>query len=65
LNPEWFTFLMPAYPGCPGKRPLSGCSSSSWLIVDRLSKFFHQQTSKAVSKHPTTLQMFCCTTLWK
>ena len=21
--------LMPAYPGCPGKRPLNGCSSSS------------------------------------
>jgi len=19
-NPEWFTFLMPAYPGCPGKK---------------------------------------------
>ena len=28
-NPEWFIFLVPAYPGCPGKRPLSGCSSSS------------------------------------
>ena len=23
------TFLVPAYPGCPGKRPLNGCSSSS------------------------------------
>jgi len=20
LNPEWFTFLVPAYPGCPGKK---------------------------------------------
>jgi len=30
VNPEWFTFLMPAYPGCPGKkRPLNGYSSSS------------------------------------
>jgi len=19
-NPEWFTFLVPAYPGCPGKK---------------------------------------------
>ena len=19
LNPDWFTFLVPAYPGCPGK----------------------------------------------
>jgi len=23
-NPEWFTFLVPAYPGCPGKSPLNG-----------------------------------------
>jgi len=22
-----FTFLVPAYPGCPGKRPLNGCSA--------------------------------------
>ena len=28
-NPEWFTFLVPFYAGCPGKRPLNGCSSSS------------------------------------
>jgi len=20
LNPDWFTFLVPAYPGCPEKR---------------------------------------------
>ena len=20
-NPEWFILLVPAYPGCPGKRP--------------------------------------------
>jgi len=30
--PDWFyqngsAFLMPAYPGCPGKRPLNECSS--------------------------------------
>jgi len=26
--------MVPAYPGCPGKRPLKGCSSStSWSIV--------------------------------
>ena len=24
-NPEWFTFLVPAYPGCPGKRLLNVC----------------------------------------
>ena len=29
LNPDWFIFLVPAYPGCPGKRLLNGCSSSS------------------------------------
>jgi len=28
-NPEWFTFLVPAYPDCPGKRPLNECSSST------------------------------------
>jgi len=27
-NWKWFTFLVPAYRGCPGKRPLNGCSSS-------------------------------------
>jgi len=31
-NPEWFTFLVPAYPGCPGKRRLNGCNSSSSVI---------------------------------
>jgi len=29
LNPDWFTFLVLAYPGCPGKKPLNRCSSSS------------------------------------
>ena len=24
-NPEWFILLVPAYPGCPEKRPLNGC----------------------------------------
>jgi len=24
-----FAFLVPAYPGCPGKRPLNGCGSSN------------------------------------
>jgi len=26
VNPDWFTFLVVAYPGCPEKRPLNGCS---------------------------------------
>ena len=26
-NTEGFTFLLPTYPGCPGKRPLNGCNS--------------------------------------
>lgn len=25
LKPEYFTFLLPAYLGCPGKRPLNKC----------------------------------------
>ena len=24
-NPEWVILLVPAYPGCPGKRPLNIC----------------------------------------
>ena len=27
-NPEWFIFLVPVYPGCPGKRLLNDCSST-------------------------------------
>ena len=30
LNPAWFNFLVPAYPGCPRKRPLNVCSS--WQV---------------------------------
>jgi len=29
VKSEWFTFLVLAYPGCPGKKALNGCSSSS------------------------------------
>ena len=34
VNPDWFyqngsAFLVPAYPDCPGKKPLNECSSSS------------------------------------
>jgi len=34
VKSEWFTFLVPAYPGCPGNRPLNGCSggSNSWWM---------------------------------
>ena len=28
-----FTFLVPAYPGCPGKEAVKGCSSSSNLLT--------------------------------
>jgi len=36
-NPEWFTFLVPDCPGCPGKRPLIGCNSSSlWYYLLKL-----------------------------
>ena len=27
LNPEWFILLVPAYPGCPGKKAVK------WLCV--------------------------------
>jgi len=27
LNPEWFIFLAPAYPSCPGKSLLNGCNT--------------------------------------
>jgi len=42
-NPEWFTFLVPAYPGCCGKRSLNGCSGRTppeilaWLKISKLS----------------------------
>ena len=32
VNTEWFTFLVLAYPGCLGKKPLNGCSSSTSLV---------------------------------
>ena len=36
-SPEWFTFLVPAYLDCPGKRPLNMCSNaavvSHYLLV--------------------------------
>ena len=32
VKSEWFAFLVPAYPGCPGKKtPLNGCSRNSKL----------------------------------
>jgi len=31
INPEWFAFLVLDYPGCPEKRLLNGCSSSSCI----------------------------------
>jgi len=33
-KPEWFTFLVSAYPGCPGNW-LNGCSSSSEYCQNR------------------------------
>jgi len=43
VNPDWFyqkgsAFLVPAYPGCPGKKPLNECSSSYvWYFIARCS----------------------------
>jgi len=38
-NPDWFTFLVPAYPGSLGKGPLNGCGcvyivSNCFVIVN-------------------------------
>jgi len=32
-NPEWFTFLVPAYPGWPEKRPLNGCTTTTTTLL--------------------------------
>jgi len=45
-NPEWFIFLVPAYPSCPGKRPLNGCSNSSSVI------HHHNRFSALFQDHP-------------
>jgi len=31
-NPEWCTLLVPAYRGCPGKRPLIECLSVVFML---------------------------------
>jgi len=36
LNPDWLTFLAPAYLGCPGKRPLNG---SGVIVVQVKSRY--------------------------
>jgi len=33
-NPEWFTFLVPAYPGCPGKKSLNGITDVIVVVVN-------------------------------
>jgi len=38
-----FTLLVPAYPGCQGKRLLNGCSSSSWSWKPAVNMQFHQK----------------------
>ena len=32
-NSEWFILLVPAYPGCPGKRPLNGCVCVYCVVI--------------------------------
>ena len=34
-NPEWFILLVPAYPGCPGKRPLNVCVYCYLISVNK------------------------------
>jgi len=45
-NREWFTFLVPAYKGCPGKRPLNGCSV---VVVVLLLTLFSQYCAKRLA----------------
>jgi len=56
------SFLVPAYPGCPGKRPLNGCSSSSNL--DAVARK-HRNISLDVVKQAPVLysskQRYCVT----
>ena len=55
-NPEWFAFLVPAYPGCPGKKPLnrySNCSSSSSSRSSRSSRSSSRQQHKLTLKKDT------------
>ena len=56
---EWFIFLVPAYPGCPGKKwLLNGCSNSSssswwyccrWLQLHFISPYVNSGTASPAS----------------
>ena len=56
-NPEWFTFLVPAYTVCPGKKPSN--EALVWeknLLGDKWNGFFTQCTwlpagKTAISNH--------------
>jgi len=32
-NPEWFTFLVPAYPGCPGKKAVKRNTTNTTTTI--------------------------------
>jgi len=62
-------FLVPAYPGCPGKRPLNGSSSSSCSSSSSSSSShsFRPRGSQAKSEtsDPCTNSVNkCCNSLW-
>jgi len=44
-NPEWFTFLVPVYPGCPGKKPKavkrrsSSSNNNNIIIIKHMPMF--------------------------
>jgi len=55
-NPEWFTFLVLAYPGCPGKRQLNGRAVVVVFMWNSL-------TERSCSKPSTSRSVLnCCKT---
>jgi len=54
LNPDRFTFLVPADPGCPGKRPLQRCSSSNYSSFICV---FYDDVSGCLTVSSTSLTM--------
>jgi len=45
-----FTFLVPAYPGCPGKRPLNGRSSSNSHTIHEIQLHLYTEVKQQNSR---------------
>ena len=46
-----FTFLVPAYPGCPGKEAVNGCNSSSSVLSQNNERPDMQRRAHVVRRH--------------